>query len=230
MAGPFSPDEKVYFQYEPLPIEGDSGPYVRLVELPPGEKKGEISCSLRTYPLSQSPEYEAVSYCWGDFTNRVQIHCEGRLLSIPSNLYAFLLRTRAKGIKRTLWADAICINQADNSEKTKHVQLMRDVYRRAKRTLIWLGEEYDHSTEGLEFVRHLYNAANNGEAQKPTSSWNAWWPASRRPGSSVSSRSEWRAFFKLLNRPWFTRAWVVQEVVVSSQPIIVCGDKTVHWK
>lgn len=37
------------------------------------------------------------------------------------------------------WIDAVCINQSDNGEKSFQVSLMADIYRRACKTIIWLG-------------------------------------------------------------------------------------------
>ena len=48
-------------------------------------------------------------------------------------------------ISRTLWIDAICINQSDDVEKSQQVQLMRGIYATADHVLIWTGEEDEHS-------------------------------------------------------------------------------------
>ncbi|KAL1646498.1 hypothetical protein SLS61_007860 [Didymella pomorum] len=42
----------------------------------------------------------------------------------------------------TIWVDAICINQGDRTEKSQQVSLMRDIYERASRTVVWLGEKH----------------------------------------------------------------------------------------
>lgn len=33
----------------------------------------------------------------------------------------------------------------------------------------------------------------------------------------------------ILCRPWFTRVWVIQEVVSAVYPITTCGAQTIHW-
>jgi len=38
-----------------------------------------------------------------------------------------------------MWIDAICINQGDDEEKSKQVTRMRDVYKLARRVVVWLG-------------------------------------------------------------------------------------------
>src|SRR5947208_3450716 len=39
----------------------------------------------------------------------------------------------------------------------------------------------------------------------------------------------WLAFSTLLKRPWFSRAWIVQEVSVAKDAHVICGDYSVTW-
>lgn len=52
---------------------------------------------------------------------------------------------------RMLWADTICIDQGNLSEKRFQVQQMAYVYRNAERVLVWLGRPADNS----EVLEHL---------------------------------------------------------------------------
>jgi hypothetical protein len=146
--------------------------YIRLVHLSNGELDGNLSCSMEPYKLSTAPKYEALSYCWGDPNDKAEITCDGRRLEIQGNLRDFLLRTRAKGTSRMLWIDAICVNQADDQEKSGQVMRMRDIYKSAARTLIWLGKEENDSTRGLDFAQRLsdtFSAEKQG--QKISQPW-----------------------------------------------------------
>jgi hypothetical protein len=58
---------------------------------------------------------------------------------ITENLFQLLYRFRRKDRDRVLWADTICINQADIAERGSQVTMMRDIYKSAWRTLVWLG-------------------------------------------------------------------------------------------
>lgn len=44
------------------------------------------------------------------------------------------------GKSRYLWIDAICINQDDIAEKNSQVAMMAEIYKKATRVNIWLGE------------------------------------------------------------------------------------------
>lgn len=62
---------------------------------------------------------------------------------VTENLGAALRDLRKADQPRTLWADAICINQAvdgdESKEKNHQVGMMDEIYRSAYRTVIWLG-------------------------------------------------------------------------------------------
>ena len=47
---------------------------------------------------------------------------------------------------------------------------------------------------------------------------------------SCAQRS-WSAVDKLVHRAWWSRAWVLQEVVVpGTDPLVICGERSVSWK
>lgn len=219
----------VAYQYAPLPpaaAGNESDIHIRLVKLPPGEKTGQVTCTLIDCPLSQPPEYEAVSYCWGDKHDTAQILCDGRTITVPSNLNDFLLRTRARGYARTLWVDSICINQDNTAEKDSQVAAMRHIYRKAKWTVIWLGKEYEQSTIGLGLAEKLCKAYKDIATPKKAK-WYQLFTYSEI-SAVFGFGQDWVAFFKLFDRPWFMRAWVVQEVAVSTQVWIACGEKSIY--
>ncbi|KAL2168388.1 hypothetical protein VTG60DRAFT_7301 [Thermothelomyces hinnuleus] len=75
-----------------------------------------------------------------------------KALAISRNLHAALRRLRPSppirggggappASPRVLWADAACINQAVAREKTAQVRLIREIYSRPARVLVWLGED-----------------------------------------------------------------------------------------
>jgi hypothetical protein len=40
----------------------------------------------------------------------------------------------------------------------------------------------------------------------------------------------WKALRELINRPWFSRIWVIQEVVVAKKALVICGKDVLPWK
>ncbi|KAI0975638.1 heterokaryon incompatibility protein-domain-containing protein [Xylaria arbuscula] len=123
---------------------------IRLLTLLKGEWDDKIKCKLDVVSLDDKPQYEALSYVWGSPTDLVDIDVDGVAFWATRNLYVALRRLRSQiqdtetnDDSRTLWVDAVCINQKDVEEKGHQVQLMKDIYSQTTRGLLWLGEEPD---------------------------------------------------------------------------------------
>jgi hypothetical protein len=137
------------YQYEQLKEPRQ----IRLLSLLPG--KDQIHFNLQTVNLDDNPEYEAISYCWGDPTDCRTVYCEGKPLQITVSLFTALRHLRLPDRNRALWADAVCINQGDDIEKGSQVSLMSLIYSKTSRILIWLGED----KTGLEGVQESMKEA-----------------------------------------------------------------------
>ncbi|KAF2744551.1 HET-domain-containing protein, partial [Sporormia fimetaria CBS 119925] len=105
--------------------------------------------SIRIQPISlnatDTPRYEALSYCWGNPNELWALRCfegdsqEEQILYVPQNLLYALSALLRDGFDTLLWADSICINQADTSEKSWQVSMMTDIYKNASRVIVFLG-------------------------------------------------------------------------------------------
>ncbi len=40
---------------------------------------------------------------------------------------------------------------------------------------------------------------------------------------------KWAAYNSFLERPWWTRVWVIQEVAVSDKVVVLCGEHSIGW-
>ena len=74
---------------------------------------------------------------------------------ITLNLGSALRHLRNEKRPRSLWIDAICINQKDLEERGSHVSVMAGIYRCAELVLIWLGEQKNHSSEVIQGLHDL---------------------------------------------------------------------------
>ncbi|KAH9211990.1 heterokaryon incompatibility, partial [Leptodontidium sp. 2 PMI_412] len=78
------------------------------------------------------PKYWALSYVWGDSTEREPLCIEGQTFMATLNLRDALKRVRnvmsAETKDLQLWVDAICINQEDTTEKSWQVSMMSRIY------------------------------------------------------------------------------------------------------
>src|SRR5271156_2724282 len=126
------------FLYDEL-ASGPGLQTIRLVELQPGKTEDALRCSIHKTSLTDDPDYEAISYCWGPDHAVDKVICDDETyLPLNQSLTSALRHFRHDQEPRLLWADAICINQSDADEKSRQVNMMREVYRQARRVLIWL--------------------------------------------------------------------------------------------
>ena len=137
------------FQYEAL-TEKDE---IRLIIIPPkvsGNRtvttvnSDAFQCSLIHTTLSQCENeiidhYTALSYVWGDATDTRTIWVNESPVLVTVNLYAALNDLQDEIRVLCLWADALCINQKDDEEKSWQVMMMDKIYKLAHHTVIYLG-------------------------------------------------------------------------------------------
>src|SRR5690348_9057999 len=92
-------------QYRPL----DSNPSaIRLAELLPGHWEDPIRCGLEHTSLDELPQYEALSYMWGDASSTTTISLCGCAVRITKSLELALKYLRRTDSSRILWIDALC--------------------------------------------------------------------------------------------------------------------------
>lgn len=151
-----------------------------------------------------------------------EIQCDDGAIPVTKNLSTALQHLRHEQRARTLWIDAISINQADIEERGQQVSLMKDVFQLSERTVVWLGEDSAGSDCAVRLIRQLAEAAPERASQ------NSRWSNECRDFPPLYDLA-WRAFTDILHRPWFRRAWIVQEISVPRDILIVCGKGTLTW-
>jgi hypothetical protein len=135
---------------------------IRLLELRSATSSADpIECSLRMFSLAATPDYEAVSYVWGDQSLVEVARVNGVEKGITSNLRDLLVNLRHQEVIRTIWVDALCINQDDEQERYEQVKLMERIYREAACVVVFLGQAWD----GVDIVcEYLKLAAQQADA------------------------------------------------------------------
>lgn len=193
---------------------------IRLLELNPSEDPGAPPvCCLVHVNLSKVPAYEALSYVWGKRKTKSSIVLNSQTFTVTSNLAAILRRLRRKNISRRLWVDAICIDQGDIDERNQQVSLMRYVYNQAEQVVVWLGEAADESHLVFQHIKEW-----QASQEQPARRTSRLRPLAMPPHMPWFEGATLEAYEKLCQRPWFTRLWVVQEIVLSRRAIVLCGQ------
>lgn len=181
---------------------------IRLVVLQPAKWNSAIKCHLITKCLAEDPDYQALSYFWGDPKALQPISLQGRIVQISRNLESILRHLRYEDRERTLWIDALSINQSDVIEKTQQVRQMHLIYARTRHLIVWAGEQSEDSNLAMQAMRRI------GREQEGEDTWDidTAHPSSMVKEALVAGGSfdpkPWVALNRLFRRPWFERIWV----------------------
>lgn len=138
------------YMYEPLSYKNHQ---IRILELQPGSDDEQLREYLSIVDMDGKPEYECLSYVWGDATPRhmLRIH-QDKMLMIGDNVHRALIGLRERNKHVKIWIDAICINQNDIKERNHQVQNMFCVYRNSASVRAWLGREHEECDIALENI------------------------------------------------------------------------------
>lgn len=212
----------------------------RLLEIAPGKKDDPLVCTLKHTSFQSNEWYCALSYTWGSPEPPFFIKCDGSGIRITRSLHEALIRMRRTWRPVLIWADAICINQRDNSEKSQQVMRMREIYAKASRLFIWLGNpvtasDADVAVRALDKLRNYVNPLG---ALDNKTSWtrevlDEIWQKMKQAEIEAMEENEWLQLRNFLLMPWFSRVWIFQEVasVMAVSPfniLVGYGNRTVN--
>jgi hypothetical protein len=203
-------------EYTPLELDRQE---IRLVTVAPDQSSADIHCTLTIVSLLQDPVYEALSYTWGDETKTTVINVEGSPFDVTSNLATALRHLRKPDEPRVLWIDALSINQKDIPEKNSQVPQMGNIYRRATTVIAWLGESREDGELAFDTFLALSEETTDGKH----------WGEIGRPntGSYALEAKNLKAVIALVARPWWRRIWTVQELILATKLVFVCGNRKI---
>jgi hypothetical protein len=196
---------------------------IRLLTFNPLHGTHLFDYTLKSYDLDSCPPYVALSYEWGEVEPQVEVMINGVPSLIRHNLSLFLSvlhgkMKQAKMERKTLshdvcpwvdamWIDAICIDQEDLSERNAQVSIMGQIYQRAALVFAWLGwpQGWDPKLT-FEFIgRHFKD----------------W---------SIQSDSKMlQMVLQMCRCRYWSRRWIVQEVLLARDVTIVCGEYDLSW-
>ncbi|RMY81896.1 hypothetical protein D0862_12196 [Hortaea werneckii] len=212
------------FHYPPLK---SSKTGIRLAVIQPGTGSKALSIKLVdsfvTGPVDNLPPYDALSYTWGTGPRSKQILCNGKRMQVTETLLAALHRFRRPHHEVKVWIDQICICQDRVKERNRQVQMMGDIFKGARKVIVWLGEDYEDSRAGMQLAGQLCAVA------KKTHVYSLDVGDLETHGLPKRGHRRWKALAAILRRPWFWRTWVVQEVVLNPNVELVLGAAALTW-
>lgn len=228
----------------------------RLLRLPDAGAAA-LAFTLHTFRLDAAPPYIALSYTWVDpvlpsdgtssssssssstsSPHRKVITLDGRPFPVLPNLLDALTRLAAARPGSYIWIDSICINQTDHAERASQVRAMDTVYSRAAETVIWLGEATEATHRALPSLQAMGGQGVAAEERilrwGRTQTFGDAFVADdaeslRRNGLPAMTADDWDDVADVVGRVWFRRVWVIQEVALSPNPVILIGPHVLPW-
>ncbi|KIW77970.1 hypothetical protein Z517_07803 [Fonsecaea pedrosoi CBS 271.37] len=187
---------------------------VRLVKVSPKAQHESTHCLLSRSTTSSS--YIALSYVWGisPGLSTVKLECDEALgrtteSKVRHNLSTFLEVAGSLYPESHFWIDALSIDQTNVDERNHQVQQMGEVYARAEKVLIWLGQ-------GDPALDYTVRAILNEEYPRPqrvTDAHDKFWPG----------------LYKLCTHDYWNRLWIAQEVFLAREISILYGHVEIPW-
>ena len=180
---------------------GLSGNSIRVLHINRLAGSSEPVCHFQIASLDDPPKYTAISYCWGDSTPVAWLLADqGQRLPLSRTLYDLFNSLLEYDHTFTLWIDALCIDQHNLAERESQVLQMGKVFASATNVLVWLGESDPLSKKAFHAMKH-----------------------------DEPDQDGLESIFMLLQRPWFQRVWVIQEVALGRRVWVGCGEDGVSF-
>ncbi|KAI0871637.1 heterokaryon incompatibility protein-domain-containing protein [Hypoxylon argillaceum] len=199
--------------------------------------------SLKDFAYEFCPEYIALSYVWGEESPMNAISVNGAMIRVRTNLAQALASLRESDPDAYIWADAICINQQDDREKSSLVQHMGEIFANAKLVYAWLGPmetdtpnapTRDLFTQLSELGAMFWAHAGVSEVERLNESSLdldlilannlsvLFRKFTQPPGEAKGFPTD--EYASLSARPYWSRIWVLQEVFLAKSLYFLCGD------
>ena len=226
----------VKYHHDDLP---DAKTYIRLLEvlgdLAIDDTTTKLACALTVWPVSEAPSYHAISYAWGDKRLTTNVSMNGKELEVTINSDYALRQSQWHGRVQYIWIDSICIDQVNNNEKGHQVEMMGDIFRNASHVLACVGSHADASelVMSVPFWAHSLEYSRISP-MKDALVGNIFTKTLLRSRNFrtlmwivriqlVDLLKLLKAFLTFMERPYFTRVWIVQELFMAKRTSMCCG-------
>ena len=150
----------------------------------------------------------------------------------PVEILAHLTGTRSIC---TALGDAISINQDDLVEKGHQVSIIGQIFFAAVMTRVWLGEAADDSNRYMEAIAGpgLLSCPDEnkflGRARIILVGESACYNPSAAERNYMQEHPNCKSWHAMVVRPYWSRTWIVQEILLSENLEIHCGNRKLPW-
>ncbi|KAG4285140.1 hypothetical protein FPRO06_06400 [Fusarium proliferatum] len=236
---------------------------IRLLEILPNTPDGKVNCKLHTVLLTSDLYYTCIAYAWGDPKVTEEIIVDGVPRQVTVTLATALRHVKKHWTviereadpeldtsKFRLWADALCTNQSDLTERLYRVSMMADIYSSAAMVLAWLSSsDKDVGEVSKTFERLVHIAEEYAGTLNPTGltedelferftglSWDPEKSSWLSTGFTFDeARSHWvfsglcEAVSDFCQLEFWNRVWVHQEIILARRVYFVSPSYFIHY-
>lgn len=180
--------------------------------------------------MDNSPEFEAISYVWGDASKKTDIIINDTLFYVTRSVDKTLRLLRRKDRQRVVWIDFVCINQHDVPEKNTQVPLLGRVYESASAVIAMMV----NSNMDLRAAISWAKACEPGRVTRETLGWRVLDTLSQYCQKARVQRARrlvnvYDQFQLVRDDPYWARMWTYQEYqLANNDPICKSGTLTVN--
>ncbi|EXA46662.1 hypothetical protein FOVG_04007 [Fusarium oxysporum f. sp. pisi HDV247] len=243
------------FKHQPLADPANQIRLLEVISLP--DMPMELSLSVHEITKDSDYYAISYTWGDSCFTKEIIINGRPMMVTENCHYALTQVRDRYPSLHGTsifIWIDSICINQNDNDEKSDQVAMMGNIYTRASKVLACIGPHQDNShmirnmldsvvrlSPELYSLREEFPLKNNTGQPRFSTVFNN---NDRLPQSKIEGFLEMYfrdsptprhafamqfidAFTKFANRSYWSRVWIIQEVVATTrghgQLEILCG-------
>jgi hypothetical protein len=197
---------------------------IRLLQFSSNED-GTFTGKLKKFKLADAPPFYTASYVWGEksYSPFSSITLKSGTLPVLASLAPFLdmvSKHQDFSSKDWWWIDSLCINLRDGTEREGQVKIMGQIYHRARRVIIWLGEEKEEGSDCTNATRFLYHLSSLPPAFRVQK-------ALRQELLEEKFSEQWTSVGRLLARKWWSRVWTLQEFVLPAEAKFYCGEHSI---
>ncbi len=207
-----------------------SNTWIRLLEiLPAVDPSTRIQCRLFGTALEEAPPFAALSYVWGNMTDgKAVIMVEGHAFHVSMSQFILLrsMRSRNEDLHPAIWIDALCINQQENEERQAQVKIMGDVYAQAREVVVGLSNDDGSGDKGVHILADLASCISSLNCSNPTGKALS---LARQKILEVDLAGNWGHVLEIFQHPWWTRAWIIQEIVRGIRAVILFGTMSFNF-
>ncbi|KAF6815136.1 hypothetical protein CPLU01_14224 [Colletotrichum plurivorum] len=215
-------DDNPLTTYKYVPLDMLVNEMRMIVVEPAADRNAPLVLRLAHCPIVCQVVYFALSYTWGDPEPTRQVTASGQKMTIRANLEFVLRALRSSKTMLCIWVDAVCIDQENLVERSRQIKRMFEIYHRAVQVYCYVGEPDEASEAALDLIPEF------NEACMPVAARGGEEGFEDKPVIAFEGRDAPRrmaALYRFLCRPYFRRMWILQEVAVSSDPVIVLGNR-----